>query len=184
MTERRRDAAGARGGAHIVPPVRAPRQPPLVEAVLRVQRQAGNVATRVLLQRDWTQEQTDKVKAQMHGPDWNRDGGPWWLLNGHNPGGLAGILLRLGKARAELAAHPVDGSRYDKPRLDMAMAAAAAGGKSAAAQLSGMDAIRNMMAGRILADDRQALIEQGFLREGVTIRVHPYKSATPGPQKP
>jgi len=89
-----------------------------------------------------------EVRAQMNGDDWNRSGGPWDLLNGHNPEALIGIFRKLGpKGRAELGAHPVDGGKYDKPRLTFALSHAAAGGT--AAQLNGMDAIRSALAGKM-----------------------------------
>jgi hypothetical protein len=81
----------------------------------------------------------------MNGDNWNREGGPWYLLNGHNSEALVGILRRMGAARRrELDEHPVEGSKYDKPRLDLALSSAAASG-NAASQLTAMDAIRNAM---------------------------------------
>jgi hypothetical protein len=137
--------SGVTGGAAARPPRAGD---PLTEAVLRVQRQIGNAAATLVVQRGWTQEQTDAVTAQMRGEDWNRPGGPWWLLNGHNPEGIVAILRRMKGDRRRLADHPVDGSKYDKPRLDLAMSVAARGGTSAD-EVSGMDAIRNVMAGLI-----------------------------------
>ncbi|MFJ7217956.1 hypothetical protein [Amycolatopsis sp. NPDC098790] len=116
--------------------------------LLNLQRTAGNRAAGLVVQRGWAKDNADGVAAQMNGDDWNRDGGPWWLLNGHNPEGIVAILRQLGAARAQLAKHPVDGTRYDKPRLDLAMAVAARKDASAA-ELTGMDAVRNATAGRI-----------------------------------
>ncbi|MEV4148724.1 hypothetical protein AB0J40_34060 [Amycolatopsis sp. NPDC049691] len=121
---------------------------PRAEFLLHLQRTAGNTAAGIVVQRGWAKDNADGVAAQMTGEDWNRDGGPWWLLNGHNPEGIVAILRQLGAARAKLAAHPVDGTRYDKPRLDLAMAVAARKDASAS-EVTGMDALRNASAGRI-----------------------------------
>jgi hypothetical protein len=103
-----------------------------------VQRAAGPI----VVQRDWTGDRTTEVRDVMNGDDWNRTGGPWYLLNGHNPEALVGIFGRLGSSgRQQLLAHPVDGTRYDKPRLELALSRAGSA-RSALAQLNGMDAIR------------------------------------------
>lgn len=83
----------------------------------------------------------------MTGPDWNRSGGPWFLLNGHSPDALARIVRGLGaRARAQLAAHPPD-AHYDRERLLFALANA--GSRGTAAELGGMDAIRSAHGGAI-----------------------------------
>lgn len=129
---------------------------PSLTALLSAQRTAGNRAVARLLvqrvdltvQRDWMGDRADEVRAAMTGVDWDRPGGPWFLLNGHNPEALVGILRKLGpRGRKELAAHPVDGGRYDKPRLDFALAHAAAPGT--ASQLGGMDSIRAAIKGSV-----------------------------------
>jgi hypothetical protein len=116
--------------------------------VLQAQRTAGNRAvTEVLIQRDWTGDRTAEVRAQMSGADWNRVGGPWSLLNGHNPDALVGIMRRLGSGgRAQLRAHPVDAAKYDKVRLDFALANA--GSRATVGELSVLDAIRNAGTGK------------------------------------
>jgi hypothetical protein len=116
--------------------------------LLNLQRTAGNSVTSFVVQRGWAKDNADGVAAQMNGEDWNREGGPWWLLNGHNPEGIVAILRQLGAARAKLVAHPADGTRYDKPRLDLAMAVAVRKDASAG-EVTGMDALRNATAGRI-----------------------------------
>jgi hypothetical protein len=140
-----------------------PRDATQLPDLLSAQRTAGNRAvaalvaqrTPVTVQRDWTGDRTDEVRAAMTGDDWNRAGGPWFLLNGHNPAGLAGIMRRLGSSdRRRLAAHPVDGTRYDKERLDFAL------GKGTEAELSAMDAIRNARAGVITWPDCWAALGQ------------------------
>ncbi len=154
--------------------VRPQPAPPVAEALLRVQRSAGNTAATLLIQRNWTQDHSDEVARQMNGSDWNRDGGPWWLLNGHNPEGLVAILRRMGAAaRGRLAAHPVDGARYDKPRLDLAMTLAARSTTSAG-QVSGMDAIRNAIAKKITFADCWATL----LRMSSVTRIALYRQMT------
>ena len=123
---------------------------PAVRDLLSAQRMAGNravaqlVAQRspIIVQRDWTGDRVADVRAAMTGDDWNRSGGPWFLLNGHNPAALANIMRRLGSSdRRRLAAHPADAAKYDKERLDFAL------GKGTESELSAMDAIRNARAG-------------------------------------
>jgi hypothetical protein len=138
---------------------------PSPTALLSAQRTAGNRAVARLLiqrshitvQRDWTGDRADEVHAAMTGVDWNRPSGPWFLLNGHNPEALVGILRKLGpRGRQKLAAHPVDGGRYDKPRLDFALAHAASSGTTS--QLGAMDAIRAAIKGSVKWEDCWATV--------------------------
>jgi len=83
--------------------------------------------------------------------DWNREGGPWYQLNGHNPAGLLEVLRRLGpEGRKRLADQQVDGRRYDKPRLDLALYLAMSN-RPDAAQLTALDAKRNIDIGVVRA---------------------------------
>jgi hypothetical protein len=86
---------------------------PSLTALLSVQRAAGNQAVarlrvqglHITVQRDWTGDRADEVRAAMTGVDWDRPGGPWFLLNGHNPKALVDILRKLGpRGRQKLAA--------------------------------------------------------------------------------
>jgi hypothetical protein len=133
-----------------VPAAAAGRRSPLTAqaAVLQVQRRAGNQAVATLLiQRSWTGDRVAEVRAAMTGPDWNRADGPWALLNGHNPAALAAIMGRLdGEALRQLRAHPPSAA-YDTERLLFALSSAHTRG--AAAELGGMDAIRNAHSGAI-----------------------------------
>ena len=188
------------------PEPRTTGSPDAAHPLLDLQRTAGNRATTALIQRaaerhpterhptvqrDWTGDRTDEITHLMvDGLDWNRDNGPWWVLNSHNPDALVGILRRMGAAnRARLAAHPADPGRFDKPRLDLAFALVKAG--SGAQQLNGLDAVRDAVAARITfrqcwqvlakmrAKDRVALLkritdaDRQALLEGVPTLVRP-----------
>ncbi|GIG68308.1 hypothetical protein [Phytomonospora endophytica] len=134
---------------HAVASRREPPRAPTDHPVLGLQRSAGNRATTLFLQRDWTGVNTREITDLMvDGQDYNRTDGPWWHLNKHNPEGILLILKRMGPDnRARLARNPVDGGKYDKPRLDLAMSLAKTG--SSATQIDAMDAVRNAVAAKI-----------------------------------